>query len=69
MSKFVPIITKYPPMPQVKPLYKHRIEIILSNDNMYDISVDSAWAFSRGSYENVLVELEKIFTIFEGDMD
>lgn len=69
MGLFVPDTTEYPPMPRTKPSCKHHIEIILANDNMYDVSVDGAWIFSRHSYENVLIELEKIFTIFEGDMD
>ena len=69
MKSFVPDTTEYPPMPRTKPSCKHHIEIILANDNMYDVSVDGAWTFSRGSYENVLAELEKILTIFEGDID
>ena len=69
MSSFVPDTTEYPPMPQVESLYKHCIEIKLANDNMYDVSVDGAWVFSRNSYENVITELEKILTIFEGDID
>ena len=69
MGLFVPDTTKYPPMPQAKPLYKQCIEIKLANDNMYDVSVDGAWVFSRNSYENVITELEKILTIFEGDID
>ena len=69
MNSFVPDTTEYPPMPRTKPSCKHHIEIILANDHMYDVSVDGAWIFSRHSYENVLIELEKIFTIFEGDMD
>lgn len=67
MGLYTPDITKYSPMPQVKPSYKHRIEIKLANDGIYDVSIDGAWTFSRSSYENVLTELEKIFTIFEGD--
>ena len=53
------------PMPPVKPPCKHRIEIRLASDNVYDVFVDGAWTFTRGSYLNVLTELEKIFTIFE----
>lgn len=66
MGLFVPDTTEYPPMPRP---YKHCIEIKLANDNIYDVSIDGAWTFSRGSYEDVLAELEKIFTIFEGDRD
>lgn len=69
MGLFVQDTTKYPPMPQAEPLCKHCIEIKLANDNIYDVSVDGAWTFSRSSYKNVLAELEKILTIFEGDMD
>ena len=47
MGLFVPDTTKYPPIPQAEPLCKHCIEIKLANDNIYDVSVDGAWTFSR----------------------
>lgn len=57
-----------PPMiPRCKPPCKHRIEIMLVNDNVYDVHLDGHWLFSRTSYENVLTELEKLFTIFDGE--
>lgn len=53
-----------PPMPPVTITFKHCIEIKFAKDDVYDVWVDGAWTFSRTSYQNVLTELEKLFTIF-----
>ena len=53
-----------PPMPSFKPTFKHCIEVRFAKDGVYDVWVDGAWTFSRTSYQNVLTELEKLFTIF-----
>lgn len=55
-----------PMMPHCKPPCKHRVEIVLAKDNVYDVHLDGLWLFNRASYEDVLVELEKLFSIFEG---
>lgn len=56
-----------PMMPHCKPPCKHRIEIRFTINGVYDINLDGHWLFSRTSYENVLTELEKLFTIFDGE--
>lgn len=52
-------------MPPVTPTLKHCIEVRLAKDGVYDVWVDGTWTFSRTSYQNVLTELEKLFTIFD----
>lgn len=54
-----------PSMPLVTPTFKHCIEVRFAKDGVYDVWVDGAWTFSRTSYQNVLTELEKLFTIFD----
>lgn len=55
----------YIPIPPVTPALKHCIEVRLAKDGVYDVWVDGTWTFSRTSYQNVLTELEKLFTIFD----
>ena len=64
ISKCVP-----PKMGHCKPPCKHKVEIIIAHDGVYDVWIDGTWMFTRGSYKNVLAELEKLFSIFEGDRD
>lgn len=44
----------------------HNFTIKLRGDNVYDLYVDNAWYASRGSYINILGELEKIMSDMEG---
>lgn len=38
----------------------HNFTIKLRGDNVYDLYVDGEWRVSRGSYLNIIDELEKI---------
>lgn len=62
---YIPIQSTDIPMPPVAPTLKHYIEVRLAKDGVYDVWVDGTWTFSRTSYQNVLTELEKLFTIFD----
>lgn len=44
----------------------HNFTIKLRGDNVYDLYVDHTWYASKGSYQSVLNELEKIMSDMEG---
>ena len=62
---YIPMQSTDIPMPPVTSTLKHCIEVRFVTDGVYDVWVDGAWTFSRTSYQNVLTELEKLFTIFD----